>query len=214
MFTTFRHQWLALHKSWRCLLQTNPALRWPLVTLYWLPTGIVFSKYFYSLRSVKGMSMQPTLNPDISQWRDVVLLDHYSTRVKGLYRRGDVVTVWSPMEPGVLLIKRIIALGGDKVKTLPPYPDTEITVPEGHAWVEGDEPFRSDDSNKFGPVPLALLDSRLLLIVWPFARIGFVPHPSEASVKSPRGGPAWRQEKAETERHQWRTSRVTVGPNS
>ena len=57
-----------------------------------------------------------------------------------------------------------------KVKTLPPYPDAEVRVPPGHAWVEGthaksklsflsshvypqgDEYFHSDDSNTFGPV--------------------------------------------------------------
>lgn len=59
----------------------------------------------------------------------------------------------------------------EQVKTLPPYPDTEVRIPEGHLWVEGqpsppqrpihriqrelppgDERFHSDDSNLFGPV--------------------------------------------------------------
>ena len=69
-----------------------------------------------------------------------------------------------------------------QVKTLPPYPDAEVRVPAGHAWVEGarplvmftpqlprftfprvfyfprahrpqgDEPFRTEDSNRFGAV--------------------------------------------------------------
>jgi len=36
-----------------------------------------------------------------------------------------------------MLVKRILALEGDVVKTLPPYLDQEIVVPEGHVWVEG-----------------------------------------------------------------------------
>ena len=36
-----------------------------------------------------------------------------------------------------MLVKRILALEGDIVKTLPPYPDQEIVVPQGHVWVEG-----------------------------------------------------------------------------
>jgi type IV secretory pathway protease TraF len=86
----------------------------------------------------------------------------------------------SPQECGKLLVKRLVALPGDKVrrhtlpsveltsysngspssalsdndqvKTLPPYPDTEVVIPEGHGWLEGDAPFNSEDSNHFGPV--------------------------------------------------------------
>ena len=81
----------------------------------------------------------------------------------------------SPQECGKLLVKRLIALPGDKVaslkpilvssapsdtnqvKTLPPYPDTEVIVPEGHGWLEGDAPFNSEDSNHFGPVGVVFL---------------------------------------------------------
>ncbi|KAF8192484.1 hypothetical protein BJ912DRAFT_924827 [Pholiota molesta] len=68
----------------------------------------------------------------------------------------------SPEDPKRLIIKRILAKEGDTVKTLPPYPDTEVVVPENHVWVEGvksfrnplgDEPFWTDDSNRFGPSP-------------------------------------------------------------
>lgn len=37
-----------------------------------------------------------------------------------------------------MLVKRIVAVAGDVVKTLPPYPDAEVFVPEGHVWVEGE----------------------------------------------------------------------------
>jgi inner membrane protease subunit 2 len=36
-----------------------------------------------------------------------------------------------------MIVKRVIAVSGDAVKTLPPYPAAEVLVPEGHIWVEG-----------------------------------------------------------------------------
>lgn len=85
------------------------------------------------------------------------------------------------------------------MKTLPPYPDTEVVIPDGHGWLEGDAPFNSEDSNHFGPVsinllcphvadtfklggnmytvdqvPLALIDSKLACVVWPLNRVSAV----------------------------------------
>jgi inner membrane protease subunit 2 len=88
----------------------------------------------------------------------------------------------------------------DQVKTLPPYPDTEVVIPEGHGWLEGDASFNSEDSNHFGPVsvvcphvrntgtevttfgfsrpvaqvPLALIDSKLSCVLWPLDRVGAI----------------------------------------
>jgi inner membrane protease subunit 2 len=36
-----------------------------------------------------------------------------------------------------LIVKRIIALEEDTVQTLPPYPDANVIIPEGHVWIEG-----------------------------------------------------------------------------
>lgn len=44
----------------------------------------------------------------------------------------------SPLNPKHLLVKRVVAVEGDTVKTLPPYPDFEVTIPQGHVWVEGE----------------------------------------------------------------------------
>lgn len=59
--------------------------------------------------------MQPTFNPDLYKHplhHDVVLLDKWSIAL-GRYRRGDVVTLWSPQNPDLLTTKRIVALEGD-----------------------------------------------------------------------------------------------------
>lgn len=61
--------------------------------------------------------MQPTFNPGHASaplHHDVVLLDRWSVALN-LYRRGDVVTLWSPQNPKLLTTKRIIALEGDLV---------------------------------------------------------------------------------------------------
>ncbi|KII95227.1 hypothetical protein PLICRDRAFT_128814, partial [Plicaturopsis crispa FD-325 SS-3] len=171
-------------RAWQELPTKAPIVKHALVGLYWLPIGIAFTQYFYVPRMVTGRSMQPTLNPDTSAWRDIVIFDRFSVGMLRKYNRGDLVAVRSPVE-NKLLIKRIIAVEGDVVKTLPPYPDKEVLVPRGRIWIEGDESFRTDDSNRFGPVPMALVDSRLAFIVWPLDRWGPVREPSV-----PQGSPS------------------------
>ncbi|KAI0347369.1 LexA/Signal peptidase [Trametopsis cervina] len=131
------------------------------------------------------------------------------------YARGDIVALRAPSD-SKLIVKRIIALPGDTVKTLPPYPDFEVVIPEGHMWVEGDEPFKSEDSNTFGPVPLALVDSRLHTIVWPLDRMGPIPNPDlsqeAARQRNLQRGPAWRKEMDEFARARKRQARVTTAP--
>ena len=43
-----------------------------------------------------------------------------------------------PINGRKMIVKRIVAVAGDVIKTLPPYPDAEVLVPEGHVWVEGE----------------------------------------------------------------------------
>ncbi|KAG2042974.1 peptidase S24/S26A/S26B/S26C [Suillus americanus] len=183
----------------------------PLRWIYWLPLGMGFTQYFYTLKTIRGRSMQPTLNPDTSSWDDIVVFDRYSISSGEPIRKGDIVALRDPLDSRKMIVKRIVAVAGDVVKTLPPYPDPEVFVPEGHVWVEGDEPFRTLDSNKFGPVPLALLDSKLMYIVWPLDRIG--PLRSPISPVSKRGASRdfrWYSDMAAFEREQRRQSRVTT----
>ena len=76
-----------------------------------------------------------------------------------------------------MAVKRIIALEGDVVRTKPPYPFTEETVPFGHVWVEGEHPDDSRssiDSNTYGPVPVALLVGRVTGVYWPWSKAGWI----------------------------------------
>jgi len=124
--------------------------------------------------------MQPTLNPDENgRRRDMVLVRRgHGVRID----RGDLVTFWSPADPDRLVIKRVVAFPGDEIvsrydnaivqkgvkKTVEP--DTAWTVPPGHIWVEGDNAHRSVDSNAYGPIPFALVDGKVLRIIWPWRR--------------------------------------------
>ncbi|KAF9006495.1 peptidase S24/S26A/S26B/S26C [Cyathus striatus] len=173
--------------------------------LYWLPTMIVCSHYFYNVKYVSGRSMQPTLNPDSSRWRDIGIFNRFSVQSLEQFKRDDIVCLRSPIYPGQRLVKRILAVEGDIVKTLPPYPDVEVKVPLGHVWVEGDDHFNSDDSNQFGPVPSGLLESKLVYLIWPLDRVGQLRPPEIPSVRS---DPSFRHAMAYQERQKARKARV------
>ncbi|KAF9514236.1 hypothetical protein BS47DRAFT_1295294 [Hydnum rufescens UP504] len=150
-----------------------------------LPFLAVLNLHVGTLMTVKGRSMSPTLNPESSNMFDVVYMDRWDPQTGKKFARGDVVVLKSPVD-NELIIKRILALEGDLVQTLPPYPDAWVAIPQGHAWVEGDEPFHSRDSNKFGPVSLSLIDSKVPWIVFPFSRFGTVPPSPRARANRDR----------------------------
>ncbi|XP_048793968.1 mitochondrial inner membrane protease subunit 2 isoform X1 [Lagopus muta] len=89
-----------------------------------------------------------------------------------LWELQDVVRVFaeqlrrSPRNPEQKIIKRVIALEGDIIKTIG-YKKKYVKVPHGHIWVEGDHHGHSFDSNAFGPVSLGLLHARATHILWP-----------------------------------------------
>lgn len=72
--------------------------------------------------------------------------------------RGELVNFISPMNPRVLACKRVIGLPGDRIlhNTVP------FDVPPGHLWLEGDNPAVSVDSRVYGPVPMGLVQGKIL----------------------------------------------------
>lgn len=139
----------------------------------WLPVGVAVNALGVSLASVKGRSMQPALNDGLSQdaVRDRVLLDKFSVQIRHRYRRGDVVVLASPEAVGQYLIKRLVGLEGDLVTDRD---GKTRMIPPGKCWVEGDNPTFSVDSDDFGPVPLALIDARVVAVVWPPSQVKLV----------------------------------------
>lgn len=100
--------------------------------------------------------------------------------------RGAVVVIRAP-DTGGLLIKRVVALGGETVgirngvlmvdgtavsepyghQTVPGSYFGPVRVPEGTVFVLGDHRLGSVDSRAFGPVPLSAIVGKVILRLWP-----------------------------------------------
>ncbi len=168
-------------------------------------TAIVVETFFVQAFFIPSGSMEQTLNVD-----DWVVVNKLAYRF-GDIQRGDVVVFdevtlgAAPEEslvgsvtrtvgeavgtrnPGVELIKRVIALEGETIEIrggavyidglllVEDYlaPDTvmpsfgPITVPSGEVFVMGDNRNRSKDSRVFGTVPADVIVGRALAVVWP-----------------------------------------------
>ena len=133
-------------------------------------------------------SMEPTL-----QIGDRVFVDNraYNLRLPftniHLYeraqpRRGDIITCKSPVD-GERLIKRVVALGGDRLEAragrlfvngaaVPGHAGRiefgPIVVPAGHVFVMGDHRDNSFDSRYWGALPLDHVYGRALRVVASF----------------------------------------------
>nr|XP_046249855.1 mitochondrial inner membrane protease subunit 2 [Scatophagus argus]XP_046249856.1 mitochondrial inner membrane protease subunit 2 [Scatophagus argus]XP_046249857.1 mitochondrial inner membrane protease subunit 2 [Scatophagus argus] len=130
-----------------------------------VPVTVTVLDRFACVARVEGASMQPFLNPEGASGCDIVLLNRWSVRNYQV-QRGDVVSVVSPKNPQQKIIKRVIGLEGDFIRTLG-YKNRYVRVPDGHFWIEGDHHGHSLDSNSFGPVSVGLLHSRASHIIWP-----------------------------------------------
>ena len=120
----------------------------------------------------------------------------------GLHR-GDVVAFWSPVHPERMVVKRVVGVEGDVVlpragsehvggagfrggvrksgeEQLPltrMVMNEAVVIPTGHLWVEGEHPDgdkRSYDSNTYGPVSRSLVVGKVLGVVWPWHRAGWI----------------------------------------
>ncbi|ELT89627.1 hypothetical protein CAPTEDRAFT_179580 [Capitella teleta] len=134
------------------------------VVLTGAPVIVCFHDVVGKLSVVTGSSMQPTLNS-----RDFVFLNCWAAR-RYQFQHGDVVSYVSPTNPEAHIVKRVVALEGETVRTLS-YKNRLVTVPPGHCWVEGDNHARSEDSNCYGPIPVGLIYAKATHILWPPDRL-------------------------------------------
>ena len=105
--------------------------------------------------------------PAIPREGTVLVLDKLSPRIFG-YKNGDVV-VSKSMTGDYTVCKRIAAQPGDVV-----YADArqrrQIIIPPGHVWLLGDCHENSVDSRTYGPVPLAMLQGKVRLTLYPWLK--------------------------------------------
>lgn len=162
-------------------------LRWTVVEPRWIPSG----------------SMLPTL-----QLQDRVLVEKLTPRFGSGARTGRIVVFHPPAvlqqagyDPGAALIKRVVAVAGDRVEVkggrlwrngLPAEPDwarepmaydlEPLVVPPGQVLVLGDNRNASLDSHLWGPLPESDLIGTAIWRYWPLDRFGPV------GFSSPHGG--------------------------
>ncbi|GAA4866745.1 signal peptidase I [Paenibacillus vulneris] len=150
---------------------------------------LLIHQYGFHLSTVKGASMQPTIEE--GEW----LFINKTILLTGGLQRGDVVVVKEPDESDTehpYLVKRVVAVAGDEVsirqgklyvngeEAKESYTDTLIEdgrfepykVEEGRVFVMGDNRHRyaSYDSRSFGAVSVKQVEGRAEWIVWPLAK--------------------------------------------
>ncbi|XKL68665.1 hypothetical protein PGB90_006434 [Kerria lacca] len=114
---------------------------------------------------VDGKSMQPYFNPN--GVTDYVYLSHWTIRHFEIHR-GDIISFISPKNPNHRIIKRVIGISGDTIRSFKT--DEIVNIPNGYCWVEGDHIGNSLDSNHFGPLSLGLITAKATFVVWPPSR--------------------------------------------
>ncbi|KAK8938108.1 hypothetical protein KSP40_PGU019239 [Platanthera guangdongensis] len=114
--------------------------------------GITISDRYLTISPVRGNSMHPTFSASSTSFPgylkgDLVLIERFCLQ-DFKFSHGDIVIFKSPNDHRQIYVKRLVALPGDWVEAS----SDILKIPEGHCWVEGDNPAMSWDSRSFGPV--------------------------------------------------------------
>lgn len=147
----------------------------------------IINLFLVQVSIVRGHSMEPSLRDG-----DRLVVDRLAYALGGV-QRFDVVVLRYPRDPKVDFVKRVVALPGEHVRLEAGrvYVDgrlltesfthvsdrasmRELTVPEGHYFVLGDNRPISCDSREFGLVEAALLKGKVRARFWPLGRAGAI----------------------------------------
>ena len=136
----------------------------------------------FQVARVDGMSMAPTL-----QDQDRLVVNKLAYEF-GDPKIGDIVMLYSPLEPEKALVKRVIAAEGDQVRIVAgrvfrnglEVDDTFVAqqyrsyddwgpqvIPQGYYFVMGDHRNNSYDSRQWGFVPKKYITGKVQLRWWP-----------------------------------------------
>ncbi|KAF9499843.1 LexA/Signal peptidase [Pleurotus eryngii] len=137
----------------------------------------IFAEYVGTVSLMSGLSMMPTL----ADSGEIVVEDRLSIRWNPTgIARGDLITLYSPLDPSRIICKRVIGLPGDVVCVDPTgqkAPSTEhVVIPKGHLWISGDNAAMSRDSRDYGPVSMSLVRAKLRARVRFLDRTSTVAH--------------------------------------
>ena len=131
--------------------------------------------------TIHQVSMEPTLIEG-----DRILINRLTYHFRDP-KNGDVIVFHSPVKQGEDLVKRVIAVGGDRVSVsggkvyvngvakVEPYlmeqgfegDYLETTIPQGKLFVMGDNRNNSGDSRFFGPIDRKSVIGCAFVVYWP-----------------------------------------------
>jgi nickel-type superoxide dismutase maturation protease len=135
--------------------------RWAVLALLTALAGLWWWRRRPFRVAVEGTSMAPTLLPGDF----LVAVRVPASRL----RRGDLVVVQHPLQPGVEMVKRLTGLPGDEVGTGGGY----VLGPD-EFWIAGDDLGASTDSRHFGPISADRIRGVVRLRYWPPDRVGYL----------------------------------------
>ncbi|CAG7919433.1 unnamed protein product [Penicillium olsonii] len=128
------------------------------------------------------LSAGPSMYPTFDVRGDWLLISRLHRNGKGI-EVGDVVRFGHPNFQGVHAAKRVVGMPGDFVcQDQPLSPEVGkdhnmIQIPEGHVFLAGDNLPWSRDSRNYGPVPMALINGKIIARVWPPSKAEWVKNP-------------------------------------
>ncbi len=154
--------------------------------------SLLLAQFVIAAYVIEGQSMTPHFQPGERLLIRKLMID------TGNLKRFDVVVLKKPDNPGITVIKRIIAMPGEIVEIKEgivyidgkllkqPFktsndahpqiePDIAPThIPPDHYFVIGDNHQNSVDSRIFGEVPIKNITGKAILRYWPLVRFGKV----------------------------------------
>ena len=143
--------------------------------------------FLYQPVKVEGTSMMPSLDD-----QERIFVNKFVYRLESI-QRGDIVVFRYPRDPSKSFIKRVIGLGGDRIRIsagltyvndkpiredyvpgiyMDERPYREITVPQNCYFVMGDHRILSNDSRDFGPVKSSFIYGKAVFGYWPMEKMG------------------------------------------
>jgi signal peptidase I len=143
--------------------------------------------FLYQPVKVEGTSMMPSLYD-----QERIFVNKFVYRLEPI-ERGDIVVFHYPRDPSKSFIKRVIGVGGDRIRidsgkvyvneepvdedyVVQVYADqrslAEIVVPPDSYFVLGDHRSMSNDSRDFGPVAAGYIYGKAVFGYWPADRMG------------------------------------------
>lgn len=170
---------------------------WSEAVVFSLAIVVLVFSLIFRIMGVSGISMENTLNQgvrDENQTLDRVVISNFNYTPK----QGDIVAISKKIGSINLIVKRVIAVGGQTVNinfqthtvyvngkalkepyikeptTDPGYDNFPVKVPKDCVFVMGDNRNESYDSRYFGCVNRHTIIGKVYFRILPFNRIGFI----------------------------------------